>query len=197
MVNNGQGSTSMNSNQIVDKLNNDLDFAINFIIDNNPQEVEANITSLSIPLSQNPSNLQLKEVISELLQESSNDKAVEQINYIISVPYLNNATNYTGGFESYFQSQLPPDPTGRESGGAEVIIAQAIGSIFDNVGLVWGSYKQEDILQVQQQIQNDNLAFQLEKIERTKIFGIPQAVFISVIVFVMFVVLILFLTNRK
>ena len=54
---NGQGG-AMTSTQIIDLLNTDLEFGINFIIDNNPQAVESNISALSIPLPQNPSNLQ-------------------------------------------------------------------------------------------------------------------------------------------
>ena len=45
----------LTSQEIVDLLNSDFEFAVNFIIDNNPSAVESNISSLSIPLPQNPS----------------------------------------------------------------------------------------------------------------------------------------------
>jgi hypothetical protein len=46
-------------------------------------------------------------------------------------------------------------------------------------------------------MQQDQIKFELEKIERTRILGIPQAVFIAVLGFLMFMVLILFLTKPK
>jgi len=192
---NGQGG-AMNSQQIIDLLNSDYEFGINFIIDNNPQAVESNISSLSIPLPQNPSNLQIREVIDTLLQDGTNDEAVSQITEILDVQYIDTATNYTGGFASYLHSQKPPSPTGEaESGG--VVVAQVISNILGAVGNVWSAYKQEDLLELQQEMMQEQYAFELEKIEKTKILGIPQAVFISIIVFIMFVALIIFLSNRR
>lgn len=192
---NGQGG-AMTSTQIIDLLNTDLEFGINFIIDNNPQAVESNISALSIPLPQNPSNLQLREVVDTLMQDGTNDEAVAQISEILSVPYLDTAPNYTGGFESYLLSQKPPTQGDQPEGGG-VVVAQVISNILGAVGNVWGAYKQEDILELQQEIEKDRQKHELEKIERTKVLGIPQNVFIAVIVFVMFVVLILFLTRNK
>jgi len=190
---NGQ-TGSMTSQEIIDLLNSDMEFAINFIIDNNPEAVESQISGLSIPLPQNPSNLQMREVIDSLLQDGTNEQAPDQIAEILDVEYLDTAPNYTGGFASYFTQMMPPSPTGK---GAGIIVTQAISGILQAVGSVWTAYKQEDIMEIQAQMQQDQYAYELEKIERTKILGIPQAVFIAVIVFVMFVALIVFLSNRK
>jgi len=89
---------------------------------------------------------------------------------------------------------MPPSSTGK---GAGIIVTQAISGILQAVGSVWTAYKQEDIMEIQAQMQQDQYAYELEKIERTKMLGIPQAVFIAVIIFVMFVALIVFLSNRK
>lgn len=184
----------LTSNQIIELLNNDLEFGINFIIDNNPSAVESNISSLSIPLPQNPSNLQLREVVDTLMQDGQNENAVGQITEILDVPYIDTAPNYTGGFAQYIADNMPPAPNNASQG---LMITQAISGILQGVANVWGIYKQEDLLEIQAQMQQDQIAFELEKIERTKILGIPQAVFIAVIVFVMFVALIIFLGNRK
>ena len=40
-------------------------------------------------------------------------------------------------------------------------------------------------------------AHEIDKIERTKILGIPQTIFIAIIVFIMFVVFLLFLSRKK
>jgi len=191
---NGQ-TGSMTSQQIIDLLNSDMEFAINFIIDNNPEAVESQISGLSIPLPQNPSNLQMREVIDSLLQDGTNEQAPEQIAEILDVQYLDTAPNYTGGFGTYFSENMPPSPSGTSKAG--LVVTQAISGILQAVGSVWTAYKQEDIMEIQAQMQQDQYAYELEKIERTKILGIPQAVFIAVIVFVMFVALIVFLSNRK
>lgn len=184
----------INSQEIVNLLNSDFEFGVNFIIDNNPQAIESNISGLSIALPQNPSNLSLREVIDTLLQDGENENAVDQVKEILEVPYLDGASNYTGGFANYLQSQQPPSQSNASTG---LMITNIIGGILNVAGTIWNGYKQEDILELQQEMANEQYAYELDKIERTKILGIPQAVFIAVIVFVMFVVLILFLSNKK
>ena len=187
-------SGGLTSTQIIELLNTDFEFGINFIIDNNPQAIENNISGLSLPLPQNPSNLQMREVIDALLQDGSDETAVEKISEIIHVPYDDGATNYTGGFGEYLQSQQPPAQSNASAG---LMIANLVGGILNVAGTIWNSYKQEDIMELQQEMLNEQYAYELDKIERTKVLGIPQSVFIAVIGFIMFVVLILFLSNRK
>tara|TARA_R110000765_G_scaffold276049_1_gene374284 strand:+ start:246 stop:821 length:576 start_codon:yes stop_codon:yes gene_type:complete len=184
----------INSQQIIDLLNSDFEFGVNFIIDNNPQAIESNISGLSISLPQNPSNLQLKEVVDALLKDGSDENAVNKFSEILTVPYIDGAGNYTGGFSNYLQANQPPSSSNASSG---LMITNIIGGILNVAGTIWNGYKQEDILELQQEMMNEQYAYELDKIERTKILGIPQAVFIAVIVFVMFVVLILFLSNKK
>ena len=184
----------LTSQEIIDLINSDFEFAVNFIIDNNPSAVESNISSLSIPLPQNPSNLQIREVLDSLLQDGEDPNAVEKFTEILSVPYIDTAPNYTAGFGQYIESKMPPAPN---NASVTIAVITAVAGIVGVAGNIWQGYKQEDIAEIQQQMQEDAIAFELEKLERTKILGIPQAVFIAVIVFVMFVVLIIFLSNRK
>ena len=155
----------MTTSEILNLLQTDFEFGINFIIDNNPSAVESNISSLSIPLPQNPSNLQLREVIDTLLQDGSDDTAPEKVKEIILVPYLDNATNYTGGLGNEISS-LMPEPEINASGGLWVGL---ISGILTGVTNIWGAYKQEDIMEIQAQMQQDQIKYELEKIERTKI----------------------------
>ena len=184
----------LTSQEIKDLLNSDFEFAVNFIIDNNPSAIESNISSLSIPLPQNPSNLQIREVLDSLLQDGEDPNAVEKFTEILSVPYIDTTPNYTAGFGQYIESKMPPAPN---NASVTLAVISAVAGIVGVAGNIWQGYKQEDIAEIQQQMQEDAIAFELEKLERTKILGIPQAVFIAVIVFVMFVVLIIFLSNRK
>ena len=122
---------SMTTSEIINLLQSDFEFGINFIIDNNPSAVESNISSLSIPLPQNPSNLQIRE--------------------IILVPYIDTASNYTGELGTEISS-LMPEADKNASGGLWVGL---ISGILSGVANVWGAYKQEDILEIQAQMQQD------------------------------------------
>ena len=59
----------MTNAQIWAQVNNDPNFAINFIIDNNPAAVESNITGEGISLPANPSNAQIRGEIDALMNQ--------------------------------------------------------------------------------------------------------------------------------
>lgn len=189
-----QAQGGMTSQEIIDLLNSDFEFGVNFIIDNNPSAVESNISSLSIPLPQNPSNLQLREVIDSLLQDGENQNAVQQIQEILTVPYLDNAPNYTAGFSQYLGDRMPPAPN---NASVTVAVIGAIAGLVGVAGNIWSGSQQKDLAEIQQEMMQEQYAYELDRIERTKILGIPQTVFIAVIVFIMFVVFLLFLTRKK
>ena len=192
---NGSSTNGLTNQQIVDLLNDDVEFGINFIIDNNPSAVESNISALSLPLPQNPSVLQLREVIDQLIETSPDfPDAQDNIEFILSVPYDDTANNYTGGFASYFSSIMPPPQPNQST---LLSVVGALGGIFQGVANLITSKREVEIAEIQQQMQQDQIKFELEKIERTRILGIPQAVFIAVLGFLMFMVLILFLTKPK
>ena len=192
---NGSSTTGLTNQQIVDLLNNDTEFGINFIIDNNPSAVESNISALSLPLPQNPSNLQLKEVIDDLIDSSvENQNAQQDIEYILSVPYEDTTNNYTGGFSSYISSQMPPSAPNQK---VALAIVSAISGIFQGVANLITSKRQLEGLEIQQEMQTAQIQFELDKIERTRVLGIPQAVFIAVLGFLMLMVVIIFLTKGK
>ena len=188
-------ATGLTNAQIIELLNTDFEFGINFIIDNNPQAVESNINALNLPLPTNPSTLQLRETIDNLLENSENTQSAQaDIEYILNVPYDDTANNYTGGFASYFQSKQSQNPNVNSS--VAVAVITAIGSIVGGVSNFLTSKNNEDMLEIQQQMQQDQIQYELDRIERTKVLGIPQAVFIAVLGFLMFMILIMFLTKK-
>ena len=184
----------LTSQEIIDLLNSDFEFGVNFIIDNNPSAVESNISSLSIPLPQNPSHLQLREVLDSILQDGEDPDAIAKFTEILSVPYLDETPNYTAGFINYLGDRMPPAPN---NASVTVAVIGAIAGIVGVAGNIWSGYKQEDIAEIQQQMLADQYAHEIDKIERTKILGIPQTIFIAIIVFIMFVVFLLFLSRKK
>ena len=193
-MSNGQGG-NMTTNQIIDLLATDFDFGINFIIDNNPQAVESNISALSIPLPENPSNLQLREVIDTLLQDGSDEMAPEKVEQIVMVPYIDTQTNYTGQLGQEIAQLMPPAEDGStQSSGVWVALTN---TIVQGISNIWGGYQSLQAQELQNQMLEEQYHFELQQLEKTKILGIPQAVFIAVIIFLMFAMLIVYLSNRK
>tara|TARA_R100000664_G_scaffold31135_2_gene44414 strand:- start:51 stop:635 length:585 start_codon:yes stop_codon:yes gene_type:complete len=193
-MSNGQGG-NMNTNQIIHLLETDFDFGINFIIDNNPQAVESNISALSIPLPENPSNQQLREVIDTLLQDGSDEMAPEKVEQIVMVPYIDTQSNYTGQLGQEIAQLMPPPENGAaQSSGIWVALTN---TIVQGISNIWGGYQQLQSQELQQQMLEDQYQYELQQIEKTKILGIPQSVFIAVIIFLMFAMLIIYLSNRK
>ena len=193
-MSNGQGG-NMTTNQIIDLLATDFDFGINFIIDNNPQAVESNISALSIPLPENPSNLQLREVIDTLLQDGSDEMAPEKVEQIVMVPYIDTQTNYTGQLGQEIAQLMPPAEDGStQSSGVGVALTN---TIVQGISNIWGGYQSLQAQELQNQMLEDQYHFELQQLEKSKILGIPQAVFIAVIIFLMFAMLIVYLSNRK
>ena len=193
-MSNGQGG-NMTTNQIIDLLETDFDFGINFIIDNNPQAVESNISALSIPLPENPSNLQLREVIDTLLQDGSDEMAPEKVEQIVMVPYIDTQTNYTGQLGQEIAQLMPPAEDGStQSSGVWVALTN---TIVQGISNIWGGYQSLQAQELQNQMLEDQYHFELQQLEKSKILGIPQAVFIAVIIFLMFAMLIVYLSNRK
>lgn len=189
-------TTGLTNTQIIELLNQDTDFGINFVIDNNPSAVEGNISALSLPLPQKPSNLQIREVIDDLINSSAeNPNAQEDIEYILLVPYDDTANNYTGGFASYFSSLQSNNPNPNAS--VWLAVANVVGGIFNGVAGLITSKRQVEMLEMQQEMQQAQIQFELEKIERTRVLGLPQSVFIAILIFLMFMVGMLFMTKKK
>jgi len=184
--------------QIIDNIQNDPEYAINFIIDNNPSAVESNISGLSIPLPQDPSNLQMREVIDDLLNDSENTNAPQTIDDILSVPYIDSNSNYTGNLSNELQQLGTENGTlvnnPQASGG---IIVSAIAGILGAVGNVWSGILNNKALETQQEIINDQQEHELEMLEKTKVFGIPQTIILAFLGFFAIIMILLFMARKK
>lgn len=193
-------ATNMSPSEILYLIETDLEFAINFIIDNNPSAVESNISGLSIPLPQDPSNLQLKEVIDDLLNDSDNQNAPQQIDDILSVPYLESVDNYTGNLEGELEDLGVRNGTiipGKANESQGSVVVSAIAGILSAVGQVWGGILNNKNLELQQDIINDQQAHELEMLEKTRVFGIPQTIILALLGFFAIVMIILLMANKK
>jgi hypothetical protein len=191
-------SVTMTPAEIIDHIQNDPEYAINFIIDNNPSAVESNISGLSIPLPQDPSNLQMREVIDDLLNDSENTNAPETINEILEVPYLESVNNYTGNLTDELTQLGTENGTlinsPNASGG---LIVGAISGILGAVGNVWSGILNNKALGIQQEIINDQQEHELEMLEKTKVFGIPQTIILAFLGFFAVIMILLFMARKK
>ena len=70
-------------------------------------------------------------------------------------------------------------------------------TIVQGISNIWGGYQSLQAQELQNQMLEDQYHFELQQLEKSKILGIPQAVFIAVIIFLMFAMLIVYLSNRK
>jgi len=189
---------TLDPNEIIGLIQTDVEFAINFIIDNNPSAVESNISGLSIALPQDPSNLQLREVIDDLLNDSDNEDAPATIDEILDVLYLDSVDNYTGNLADeiadlgYANGTLTANANA--SGG---LIIGAIAGVLGAVGQVWSGILNNKNLALQQEIINDQQEHEIDMLEKTKVFGIPQTIVLAILGFFGVIMILLFMGRDK
>ena len=178
----------MNNNEIVAKLNSDWRFGVNFIIDNNPDGVQANLTSIGLDIPDNPTKLVLRQFVNQLIKEGKGQQAIE----VLTTPYRNDTTNYTGNFEATFK-RLNPQTTAppltqvaqaRSTGGdAEQRSAIAL-AVITLVGTIGGGILSNAGKKQQLEIERErqeNLRLQQEMMASKKVLGLPQNVFYALL----------------
>ena len=160
--------------QILDKLQNDYEFGINFIIDNNPEGVEANL---------NATRSQLKAKINEIIDLGQGELAIE----ILQVPYLNQADNYTGNLEQ------PLKQIGRNNGvpqprAVAIAIISLVATIGGGILAVKQQQQETEALQIQAEMQEQVLEAERE---RNNILGVPKTLFYALIGIVALVIIVI------
>ena len=185
-------AVGMTSAQIWSNLQSDPQFAINFIIDNNPAAVESNLTGQGVSLPANPSNAQIRGEIDALMEQIKEgvDNTDLISNDILAVPYIDTNPNYTGGmtnnasFMTAVNNERAINPNNKIQGSIWIGV---ISGITNAVGGIISGIQNKQIAQIQQQ----NLQMQLEadrdRFESGKVFGIPMMVVLAMIGFVAFV----------
>ena len=152
----------------------------------------------SIPLPQDPSNLQLREVIDDLLNDSENEDAPDQINEILSVQYLDSTDNYTGNLAQEIADLGYENGTLTTNANASAgLIVGAISGLLGGVAQVWSGILNNKALGIQQDMLNDAQAHELEVIEKTKVFGIPQTIVLGILGFFGLIMILLFMARDK
>jgi len=161
-------------------LNSDPNLAVDFIIDNNPEEVQAHLSGLNL-LSVAPQNATVDVLKNDVRRITD----AETLQEVLTVPYVNENPNYTGGYES--ELTIPPFGVNGQakSSGAGMAVINGISSLGASIANIFVSQNQAetagiqaesayDISQIQQEINEANIA-------AGKTFGIPTSAFIAIV----------------
>lgn len=195
----------MEGNQMVlDQLNSDPNYVVDFIIDNNPTEVQAHLSGLNL-LSGTPQG----DTIQSLRADVRAIDDEETLRQVLAVPYNNQATNYTGGLEVALSTpDAPIGGTNELKSGWGLALVNGITTLGSGVANYFTTIEQGQNLEVQQEMQTEYLEAQQELLdaqaqaqaeaeERSKVLGLPPAVFMSIIGAIVVIIVFAFITSKK
>ena len=186
---------------VLDQLYSDPNYVVDFIVDNNPTEVQAHLSGLNL-LSGTPQG-DTKDSLKADVRAIDDEETLRQV---LAVPYNNQATNYTGGLE--VELSTPDAPMGGNSelksacGG--VVLLNGVFSLGNSVlEFITGQQTAEN-LELQAELQQDQIEAQLEaeriraeSLERQKVLGLPPMVFMSIIGAIAVIIVFAFATSKK
>lgn len=175
---------------VVDQLRSDPDFAVDFIVDNNPEEVLAHLTGLNLlPVAPQEAT---RATVKTTLRTISDEETLREV---LSVPYVNEQSNYTGGYEQALN--VPPDA---KAGGAGVAIVNGILALGQGVASAFTARANAEASiaanQAAVQMQQQQLDAEAAEREATKVAGIPLTAFLAIVGSVVAIILIALLTRR-
>lgn len=180
---------------VVDQLRSDPDFAVDFIVDNNPEEVLAHLTGLNLlPVApQEATRATLKSTLRTISDE-------ETLREVLSVPYVNEQNNYTGGYAQALDSPAfskGGNPNAKSAGLAIVNGILALGTAVS--GAFTAQSQSEASIAASEaaiEMQQQQLEADAEAREANKVAGIPLNAFLAIAGGVTAIVVIALLTKR-
>ena len=186
---------------VLDQLYSDPNYVVDFIVDNNPTEVQAHLSGLNL-LSGTPQG-DTKNSLKADVRAIDDEETLRQV---LAVPYNNQATNYTGGLE--VELSTPDAPMGGnselKSGGGGVVLLNGLFSVGNSVLEYLTGQQQAENLETQAQINQEQIEADLEaarieaeSLERQKVLGLPPMVFMSIIGAIAVIIVFAFATSKK
>jgi len=175
---------------VLDQLKSDPSFAVEFLVDNNPSEVQAHLSGLNL-LTGSPQESTRQSLLADIY--SIDDAGT--IEEVLAVPYINENPNYTGGYE--VQLSLEGSAVGGQQKALTfgMVLVQGIATVGTSItnflvsnnnvemsensliGLGLTNDQQDDVIEAQR------LALLAEeaRLNRSKIFGFPPNLFLALI----------------
>jgi hypothetical protein len=175
---------------VIDQLRSDPDFAVDFIVDNNPEEVLAHLTGLNLlPVAPQEAT---KATVKNTLRTISDEETLREV---LSVPYVNEQSNYTGGYQQALN--LPPDA---KAAGVGLAVVNGILSLGTAVAGAFTAQAQGEASiaasEASVQMQQQELDAQAAELEASKVAGIPLNAFLAIAGGVTAIIVIALLTRR-
>lgn len=180
---------------VLDRLRDDPEFAVDFIIDNNPAEVQAHLSGLNL-LSVVPQDA-TNEVLKQDVRRIVDPQTLEEV---LRVPYINDAGNYTGGYGQALDSTGSRNP----QSGNGLSIFQGIATLGTAAANYFTSQNQaaiaaEETAQAQiiadAQTEQAQIALEREKAKRT--FGIPTNAFLIIVGSIAAIIIVAMATAKR
>ena len=186
---------------VLDQLYSDPNYVVDFIVDNNPTEVQAHLSGLNL-LSGTPQG-DTKDSLKADVRAIDDEETLRQV---LAVPYNNQATNYTGGLE--VELSTPDAPMGGNSvlkaGGGGVVLLNGVFSLGESVLEYLAGQQTAENLELSAELQQEQIEAQLEaeriraqSLERQKVLGLPPMVFMSIIGAIAVIIVFAFATSKK
>jgi hypothetical protein len=164
--------------------------ALRFITDNNPAAVQSKISGISLV------DVNTNDDIYNTLISLVNEGNYEALKEVTSIPYLNNAQNYTGGFEKQLNrgvavSSSVSSSNTQKAASAGLVILNVLDGAFD-VTSGWFNMQAS-----REQTRQAEIFAQME--EESKVFGLKPEVFNVVVatIGVVFITLIVSIALKK
>jgi len=176
---------------VLDQLKADPRFVVDFIVDNNPSEVQARLSGLNL-LDGYPQEDSRESLLSDIY---SIDEA-GTIQEVLSVPYINENGNYTGGYEQQLSVQGSA-VGGKNNPNSGLNILNGVFSLGNSIAGVIASQNAVEIAEIQAEQQQELLAWESAEAEKSKIFGFPPQVFMAIIGAVVVISVFALISMRK
>lgn len=180
---------SQNS-MVLDQLKSDPRFVVDFIVDNNPSEVQARLSGLNL-LDGYPQEDSRDSLLSDIYSIDDTGTLQE----VLSVPYINESGNYTGGYEQ----QLTVEGSavgGQQKTGAWVTIVNGVMQVANSVAGAIASQNAVEIAQIQAEQQAELLQHQEQMAEKGKLFGFPPQVFMAIIGAIVVIIVVALISKK-
>jgi hypothetical protein len=182
---------------VFDQLQSDPNFAVDFIVDNNPEEVLARLSGRNL-LSVAPQEATKQTIKSDIRRISDE----ETLSEVLDVPYVNEASNYTGGYEDMLSQRASQKAAGVGVGIVNGILAvgqQTLGFLTQRAATQQqqiASEMQSEALQSQEEMLAAQQEFERQQQEKNRVLGLPLNAFITIVGSAAFIVVVAMLTRK-
>ena len=166
---------------VIDQLASDTSYAVDFVIDNNPQQVQANLNGLNLlgVAPQEATKADVRKAVFSISDE-------ETLGEVLSVPYIDENPNYTGGYQDALEvpahlKNAEPNTQAENKTGIGVQIVNGILTVAGNYLNFLTTQEQSEQLASQQAFQQEMAQFQADQENQRKVLGFPPQVFLALL----------------